>query len=157
MLQQFSLSVSVCERKQLTQSKDNSKLQLNDRLGAPVFWIALFSFYSYLREEDWGRKKKKAQLGQNASSLVSGELCSAQTKIAVIFCWQTLFNARVFFFVKLSSFLIYEFPGKKGWCIHIVALIYCSLKMYEENKGVRDVRVLKLNWEQWFLKKKEVH
>lgn len=29
--------VCVCERKQLTQSKDDSKLWLNDRLGAPVF------------------------------------------------------------------------------------------------------------------------
>lgn len=78
-----------------TESKDNSKLQLNDRLGALVFWIALFSFYSCFGGGLVG--VKKAQMGHKASSLVSGELPSAQTKIAVIFCWQTLFNARVLF------------------------------------------------------------
>lgn len=78
-----------------TESKDNAKLQLNDRLGALVFWIALFSFYSCFGGGLVG--VKKAQLGHKASSLVSGELPSAQTKIAVIFCWQTLFNARVLF------------------------------------------------------------
>lgn len=42
--------------------------------------------------------------------------------------------------MKLVSFcfLIYDkatIPGKKGWCMSIVALIYCSLKVYKEKYG----------------------
>lgn len=121
-----SVCLCVRERKQLTQSKDNSKLQLNDRLGAPVFWIALFSFYSCLGG-GLKRKKKKAQLGQKASSLVSGELLSAQTKIAGFFA-DKHFLMWGCFFVKLGSFcfLIYDkatISGKKGWvycCLHLL-------------------------------------
>lgn len=123
-----SVCLCVRERKQLTQSKDNSKLQLNDRLGAPVFWIALFSFYSCLGGGLVKKKQKTAQLGQKASSLVSGELLSAQTKIAVIFCWQTLFNVRVFFcevWLFLFSYLWQSYHFKK----ERVAYVYCSLHL----------------------------
>lgn len=65
MLQQFS----VCERKQLTQSKDDSKLQLNHRLEAPLFWIALFSFYSCSGGLLRGKKKRHRETESEQFSL----------------------------------------------------------------------------------------
>lgn len=93
MLQQFCLCVWMCVWKKTAhaeqrQFKVTTKWQAGSSglLNCIVFFLFLLG----------GEKKRKTQLGQKASSLVSGELLSTQTKIAVIFCWQALFNVRVF-------------------------------------------------------------
>lgn len=51
------------------------------------------------------KKKNKAQLGQKASSLVSGELHSAQTKIAAVFFADKHFLMQGCFFCQVGLFL----------------------------------------------------
>lgn len=95
-------------------------------------------FFLFLHGRRIG-EKTKAQLGQKASSVVSGELHSAQTKIAAVFCWQTLFNARVFF-CQVGLFLFsYLWQSCHFWIeraayIYILDLIYCYLKMHEKTE-----------------------
>lgn len=125
MLQQFCLSVCAWKKTAHTEQRQ-FKVTAKWQAGSSGL-LNCIVFFLFLLGRRIEKGKKKAQLGQKASSLVSGELLSAQTKIAGFFA-DKHFLMWGCFFVKLGSFcfLIYDkatISGKKGWvycCLHLL-------------------------------------